>query len=421
MRARAAIGWLHRWVGLVTAGFLLIAGLSGALLAWYEELDAWLDPALLTVPPPSGGQAALDPPSLQARVQAAYPGHWVNHVPLSQPHGRAAVFYAVPRPERLKGTAPAVVQVHVNPFSGEVLGDRVTGELRWGARHLMPFVYRLHHSLALGLFGTVALGAVSVLWTLDCFFGFWLSLPARAREARAPAGAVAPRASWLRRWAPAWRVRWRAGGHKRTHDLHRAGGLWLWAMLFVFAWSSVAFNLTPAYDTVMRPWLSFQSTVKALPVQDTPQWEAGMDWARALATGRALMQAQAREHGFRVEREDLLFHDPWRGVFSYYVRSSLDVRERVGRTLVAFDANTGALRTVWLPTGAASGDTITSWIGGLHMAALWGWPFQAFVSLAGLGVGLLSLTGVLIWKKKADARRAAGRLRRPGTAQDARS
>ena len=35
-------------------------------------------------------------------------------------------------------------------------------------------------------------------------------------------------------------------------DLHRAGGLWLWAMLFVFAWSSVAFNLTPAYDAVMR-------------------------------------------------------------------------------------------------------------------------------------------------------------------------
>jgi len=414
MRLRAAITWLHRWIGLVAAGFLLVAGLSGALLAWYEELDAWFAPGLLTVPRASSQQVPqqvpLDPVVLRERVQAAYPDRWVNHLPLSQPPGRAAVFYVVPRPGAA-ADAPAMLQVQVNPFTGDVLGDRVTGEARWGAKHVMPFVYRLHHSLALGLFGTVTFGFVSVLWTIDCFLGFWLTLPARAREARASAPAVAPRPSWWRRWWPAWWVRWSAGGHKRVLDLHRAGGLWLWAMLFVFAWSSVAFNLTPAYDAVMRPWLSFQPTARAVPARAAPQPTPGMDWARAIDTGRELMAQQARANGFQVEREDLLFYDARKALFSYYVRSSRDVRERVGRTLVAFDANTGELRTVWLPTGAASGDTVTSWIGGLHMAALWGWPFQAFVMLAGLGVALLSVTGVLIWKKKADARRAGRRLR----------
>lgn len=409
MRLRAAITWLHRWIGLVAAGFLLVAGITGALLAWYEELDAGFAPALLTVPlAPSD---PLDPQALRARVQAAYPDRWVNHVPLSQPPGRSAVFYVVPRPGAAAPGAPAMLQVLVNPHTGDVLGHRVTGELRWGAKHVMPFVYRLHHSLALGLLGTVAFGVVSVLWTIDCFLGFWLTLPSRPREARASVPVVAPRPSWWRRWLPAWRVRWSAGGHKRVLDLHRAGGLWLWAMLFVFAWSSVAFNLTPAYDAVMRPWLSFQSTVRTVPPLPEPQPEPGMDWARAIDNGRELMAQQARAHGFEVEREDLLFYDPRKALFSYYVRSNLDVRERVGRTLVAFDANTGELRTVWLPTGAASGDTVTSWLGGLHMAALWGWPFQAFVSLAGLGVAMLSVTGVLVWKKKAQARRAARRCR----------
>ena len=31
--------WIHRYTGLVMAGFLLLAGLTGALLAFHHELD----------------------------------------------------------------------------------------------------------------------------------------------------------------------------------------------------------------------------------------------------------------------------------------------------------------------------------------------------------------------------------------------
>lgn len=37
---------LHRWCGLFIAGFLFIAGLTGAVIAWDHELDEWVNPLL---------------------------------------------------------------------------------------------------------------------------------------------------------------------------------------------------------------------------------------------------------------------------------------------------------------------------------------------------------------------------------------
>ena len=47
--AAPAVVRLHRYAGLATALFLLVAGLSGALLAFNHELDAALNPAMLRV------------------------------------------------------------------------------------------------------------------------------------------------------------------------------------------------------------------------------------------------------------------------------------------------------------------------------------------------------------------------------------
>jgi uncharacterized iron-regulated membrane protein len=38
------------------------------------------------------------------------------------------------------------------------------------------------------------------------------------------------------------------------------------------------------------------------------------------------------------------------------------------------------------------------------MAALWGIPFKAFMTLLGMAVAMLSVTGVVIWLRKRRAR-----------------
>src|ERR1700754_1840183 len=41
----------HRWVGLALAVPLLVAGLTGSLLAFDDDLDAWLNPRLFRASP----------------------------------------------------------------------------------------------------------------------------------------------------------------------------------------------------------------------------------------------------------------------------------------------------------------------------------------------------------------------------------
>ena len=176
-------------------------------------------------------------------------------------------------------------------------------------------------------------------------------------------------------------------------------------MLFVFAWSSVAFNLTEVYNPVMKALFPMQAVVGPAEVAQEKPLPA-MSWAQGLATGRALMTALAQAQGFAVEHEQNLYYDPHGGRFRYRVMSDRDIRNKYGTTEITFDATSGELVHFYLPTGAASGDTITSWLLTLHMAAIWGIPFKLFVCVLGIAVAILSGTGVYIWWRK-----RAGRLK----------
>ncbi|MBZ8139956.1 hypothetical protein CLD22_08610 [Rubrivivax gelatinosus] len=396
---RAALLRLHRWVGLVLAGFLLLAGLTGSLLAWNDELETALNPDLF-VAAPAGSGPALDPLLLRERVQAAFPQALVLRAPLQIEAGSTLVFRLYARPGGAGAAPLADDQVFVNPWTGRIQGQRRWGDIGQGRKNLMPFVLRLHDSLAITGIGNYLMGLVALLWTLDCFAGAWLTLPARA-------GSAGP-AAWLARWWPAWCLRWRGGAHKLNFDLHRAGGLWPWPMLFVLAWSSVAFNLREVYEPVMRT-LFVHQLEPAPPPGGAPLLQPPVGWQQAREAGRARLQQASGTRGFALLGEYMLIYDPRRGEYGYYARTTLDVSERWGLTRVGVDARSGETTGLWLPTGGAAGDSLRTWLTTLHMAAVGGWPMRVFVSLTGLAVAVLAVTGVLIWlrKRRAVARRAA--------------
>lgn len=401
---RHALVRLHRWLGLAMAGFLLVTALTGSLLAWNDELEAWLAPALF-VAQPSG--PPIDPLVLRETVLRAYPEAHAPYQPLAIDPGRTVVFFLTPRRDPVTGTAPALRanQVFVDPYTGRIRGERHNGKATQGLRSVMPVVYLLHRSLAAGSAGALVLGVVALLWTIDCFIGLWLTLPMRAVPGRRV------RRSWLSRWAPAWTLRWDAGPHKCQFDLHRAGGLWAWIALLALAISSVALALPTVYDAVTRSVLAHQADEFFLPPADPPGM-AAMDWQSAREAGRRLMREQATAQGFTVLREDWMFFDAARGVFRYAVHSNRDVGHRYTRTLVFFDARNGLLRGAWWPTGAASADTLRSWLTRLHMAAVGGLAVKSALSALGIVVAGLCVTGVLVWRTKRRARRNAMRTGR---------
>ena len=352
----------------------------------------------------------VDPVALREQFLASHPDMQMPYLPLHVVPGRALHFFVEPRAGLGSGTGAASSaddQFFLDPTTGRVLGSRKWGDLTQGLKNLMPFVYRLHYQMALGVVGTYTFGIVALLWTLDCFIGAYLTLPTAARGV-SPGGRVR-RKSWLSRWKPAWMLRWGHGAYKLNFDLHRASGLWLWALLFVLGWSSVAFNLPQVYRPVMSTVFAHQPGEESMPLLAHPQHEPRLGWRQALDRGRALMAEQARREGFAVHWEDSLSYTPERGVYRYDVHSSRDLRERGGNTQLYFDANTGALRGVWLPTGGAEGDTVRTWLTSLHMAALWGVPMKLLICAMGLVVVMLSATGVLIWYRKRRARTGAAR------------
>ncbi|MBB6229144.1 putative iron-regulated membrane protein [Polymorphobacter multimanifer] len=389
---------MHRWIGLVMAGFLIVAGATGALLVWHHELSAALAPELYRIDAPQAGATPVDPAMLRDMAAAQTPGAAIAYLPLNSRPGEALFLYA-------EGAAKP--ELAVDLYTGRVLSRWDGGSLLDGRVAIMPFLYQLHYSLALGTVGTWTFGIVALLWTIDTFVGAYLTFPAR-RVSSVPARMPA---SWLARWRPSWSVRRGWSAYKLNVDLHRAGGLWLWAMLFVFAWSSVGFNLSQVHTPVMRTIFAFREAAE-IPVLPAPKPVPGLSWRSALDRGRSLMVAELQARSLTQRSETGLYHDAATGTFHYSVSSSADRADKqYGATSVVFDADTGARRDFSSPLDNKAGDTVTRWMYDLHMAAIWGRPYDVFVTLMGLGVVILSVTGIVIWAKKRGARVSAKRKR----------
>lgn len=397
----------HRYIGLVMVLFLVVAGSTGSMLAFYDELETLLHPQAMVVPAPPT-QAMLAPLVLAELVEKRYPNAVLNRIPLHQEPGKPMRFFLQPAAgvpaDSLKNN-----EIFVNPYTGQVLAERKWGDISQGLINLMPFIYRLHFSLALDTIGRYVFGIIGLLWTIDCFVGAFLTLPQRQKKPkRSPPGQlVHTTKAWLNRWKKSWHVRWGSGAYKINFDLHRAGGLWLWAMLFVFAWSSVAFNLTEIYRPVMTYLFASQQTEYHLPPVNPAPVKPQIDRQAALTLGQVLMQKAATENKFNIHFEDRLTYVPNKNIYLYSVNSSLDVSEKTASTKVVFDANSGHLLASYSPTGVASGNTMTEWLLALHTARVWGLAMQVFVCLMGVAVTGLSMTGIYIWWKKRKAKRVA--------------
>jgi uncharacterized iron-regulated membrane protein len=306
-----------------------------------------------------------------------------------------------PRLDPLTGKPFAIdfTEIYLDPYSGAERGRRAFGDISQGVKNLMPFIYRFHYSLAIGSFGVQLLGVSALIWTVDSFVGFLLTLPAIGRH-RGEA-----RRSWFKRWGLAWRIKFPASAGRVFYDIHRAAGLWLWVLLLIFAWSSVSFNLTDeVYAPVMRLFFVFQEKAEIQPRTPTPIGDHGLDWAMALTRGRELMESLSNQKGFKVDHETWLALDRAQGAYLYGVHSNLDIAASEGQTTITFSAGDGALLAFEEP-GAKAGDAVTNWLAALHKARAFGPVYKIAICLFGLGVTALSLTGVFIWWKRVKVRR----------------
>ena len=400
---RSALTLLHRWLGLAIAGFLFVSGVTGAVISWDHELDELLNPHLNEVASVGPAIPALE---LAARVEAQDPRARVSYVPLAAEPGHALSVFVDPRRDPATGRLFELDynQVFFDPVTGAEKGRRY-----WGAawpitsETFVSFLYVLHYSLhipefwGIDLWGMWLLGLVALVWTVDCFVGFYLTLPA----ARAPA--------WWARWAPAWRIKTGGSAYRIAFDVHRALGLWTWALLFILAFTAFSLNL---YREVFYPVMSLVSEVTPGPfeLRQPADRHEPIDPVLGYAEVIARAEAEAARRGWS-EPAGAAFYSQEYGIYGvgFFAPGDDHGAAGVGPPYLYYDGADGRYLGDRIPWQGTAADIFVQAQFPLHSGRILGLPGRILISLMGLVVAALSVTGVVIWARKRRARLAAAR------------
>ena len=425
--------WIHRYTGLVMAGFLIIAGITGALLAFHEELDNVFNHKLAHIDKQNMPQLPIA--TLHDKVIRTYPEYNFSSMPTSIEADKSAVFSV----DRVRGQSAKnqpkapFQEVYINPYNGDILGTRNKDEWAW--RNTMWKVFWLHRDLLLGDIGKLLLGLIALLWTINCFIGFYLTLPRAVKKSHEThRKTVKKSASFFKRSLPAWKIRRKTNTFKLNYDLHHAFGLWLWLMLFIIAWSSVGFNLKSVYQPVMQAVVGFEGrqgkereksrankadklsapVLSAIaPVSNETGSAAIINKAKvnkdnsiAYLTEQANIAAQ--KNGATVEQSLGICWFAEGGQWQMRFKTNKDIGTHGGASSITVNAATGKVEKVNFGYQSSFGSKVDQWISTLHMGHIGNGvghlAYQIFLAMLGLAVAVLSATGTYLWVKGRQSR-----------------
>lgn len=418
MPTRSRLVLLHRCAGLAIAGFLIVAGLTGAIISWDDDLDHWVNPHLRHAPDRG---ATLPPLALAARAEAADPRAWATYFGLSATQGEAFAVFVEPRPDAETGELHELGynQVFIDPVSGQILGRREWGAVRFDREHFVAFLYALHFSLCVPAFwgieswGSWLMGGVALLWVLDCFVGFLVTLPPRRRNGDTVA------TTWWIRWKPSWKIKWSAAPYRLAFGLHRALGLWLWLPLFVLAVSATSLNLE---KEVARPIVALVSAITPLPEDQREPAPSDKPIMPRVSLAEIIERAESegRERGWTQPLGAIGYLQQF-GIYraDFFSSGEAHGSTGLGPAMLYLDGMDGHVIGDRVPWHGTAGDVFLQLQFPLHSGRIAGLFGRIFMSVMGLVVVALSVTGIVIWWKKRSA--ARGRRERSTTLSFLRS
>lgn len=410
---RAFCTLFHRWVGLTIALFLVVAGLTGAITSWDHELDEWLNADVMETP---GRGPLQDPMVLAATVEAADPRVEVSYISLGLEEGHAASFLVRPLTDPAT-RSPYVLDynnVFVDPVTAQITGHRDSLAISLSRRSLMPFLRHLHYSLHIPAFwgtdrwGYWLMGGVALVWLVDSFVAMYLTTPRRLRNAKDDTPRHRKPGTWWQRWKPSWLVRWSAGGYKLNFDLHRAGGLWVWGIILVVAFTSFSLNL---YREIFYPVMSLvsQTTPGPYETQTPAPYGTYIEPKLSFADAVRVAETEAQRRGFETSAGGIYYG----GDYAFYNVSFFDPENEMGAmgmglSNLYIDANDGTVLGEHRPWKGTAADVFVQLQLPLHSGRILGMPGRIIMSVMGVLVAVLSVTGIVIWERKRRSRRLRG-------------
>ncbi|HET7911130.1 MAG TPA: PepSY-associated TM helix domain-containing protein [Pseudolabrys sp.] len=362
--------WLnvHLWIALGLCALLVPISISGGLLVWHDEIDAWINPQRYAI---SGSQALLPPVVYLAQAQEAV---------VSDPAKPRATALRYPEPgwpmrvvmraqPSEAGARPRVLTVYLDPSTARVL-DVVDFRSSF-----FGFLHVFHENLTIPEYsGRQIVGWAGVGMLVLSLTGLWLWWP---------------RGGFVRG------LRWRRSP-LFTFNLHSLLGFWISLPLAVVSATGI--------------YLSFPQTARQAMSSIAPMTPQGqrpgfgqIAQHTVLTADQALAAALASEPSGKPvalflpvqQRERPL---TWRTQISR--AGSADVI-----TLMTDD------RTGQTSLGAAplSGDRAAAWIRWIHEGSHSGTVWAVAVTLTGIFPTIFAVTGIIMWLRKRAGRKELGR------------
>ena len=369
---------LHRWTGLLLLAFLFIAGFTGAAISFRGELERIINPHLFVVEPSAKARPYAE---IITTVESHFPDAVAGMLRLPKKSDDALLVSLRPKQEAPGRKKPQTGmqsstrfdQVMVNPYTGQILGQRNTTQFVLSRTNLLPLLSRLHYSLFLGKTGILVMGWCAVVWLVTLFFGLTLSWPAKSHRV----------ASWL----SLLKVRLKEGNYKINYDLHQFASVLIFPVMVVVSFSAIYLNLpetvTPITN-IVAPVTPIPHIKSKIPLQVT---------GIGCSVDDAIEVVQST---FPKTSVYSLNRDLKNGVFTIRFILPGDVSPN-GNNYAYISMATGEVEHLRLAETGSAGDRFINWMRPLHSGKAFGLFGQITVFLGAIFLCVICVTGLNVY------------------------
>lgn len=369
--------WLdiHLYLGLIVGALLVIFGITGSILVFFQEIDEWLNPQLLTVTTPQQiehANSGLVHQSLQEIIHAAKlvaaQGSKISTVYGPRTSTGVYVVYA----DQDSGNRQ---QIFVDPYRAKVTGVRNHSVDQWFPDHLMGFVFQLHYSLLLGTNGITLVAVTAILLMISLITGLIVWWPVAGQ------------------WRKALTVKRNAGVVRFNFDLHKTFSIYFFPILGAVLLSGVYMNLNEPFVWVTQQFSPAtrgpQDQFVSVPIAGITSIGAEQAWTITV------------ERFPDGELNVIYLPDSDTGVYSVVQRNVPKLSTYWSERQIAIDQYSGEILDVRAPdTRRSAGETFLDWQWPLHSGKAFGWFGRILIFLCGLACPVIYITGVIRWLQK---------------------
>lgn len=349
---------VHLWLGLTLGALGILIGVTGSILVYDREIDAWLNPARYRV---SGAQAALAPGEYLKRAAQALEGR-ARPVNLRMPEDEGMPVVVFARGKE----GGSVSRLYLDPPTGKVLEASPGGGF-------IGWVHTFHENLTLREYmGREIVGLAGFAMLISSLSGLYLWWPARGRFREALG---------MRR------------GFTLSRNLHYLLGFYCAVVLAMLSFTGIWL----AYVDAGRAVVSVFSAVPPRNIQAPETPEGG----RPIPLEEAVRIAQALHPGAPVSGAGLPAGP--RGVYRVNLHAGGSAAP-VNSAAVFIDPRSSVVLRNTGPATRSGGENFLVMQRLLHAGEVFGPLGRALIFVTGLLPALLVVTGTMMWLRQRRAR-----------------